>query len=133
MKNGTGFALGDPFVRPHPSAPHLAVFVRPVLENPHIPIWKKEIWRLVFSLITILNRQWAGDLEEFSVSISRLDTDEQFVKWHVDSHDVCRQIAVFLGDFTGASLRLYSERGDYTDVVLQPGVVIKLDGWPASS
>ena len=118
--NAVNFELGTPWVRAIPGRPGRAANVRPVLENPRIPAWKKEIWKLCVSLITQISPNWAGEKEEFGVSISKIDSPDHFVLNHVDERDVCRQIAVFLGDFSGAYLRLFSPSGESVDVNLSP-------------
>ena len=130
-KNAKYFKVGEPFVREIPSRPGRCARVRPVLENPNIPAWKKEIWILCSRLITLLNKEWAGEKEEFSVSLSRLDSPDQFVLEHVDGFDICRQIVIYLGDFSGARLRLHSDpkgKGAFEDVELFPGIVLNMDG-----
>ena len=126
--NATGFELGTTWVREIPGRPGRAAFVRPVLEDPRLPAWKKEIWKLCVDLITKIDPQWAGVKEEFAVSISKINSPFHFVRNHVDKDDVCRQVVFFLGDFSGAYLRLFSHSGDFEDVNLFPGMVLEMDG-----
>ena len=124
----TGFELDREHVYPVPGVPGRAAKIVPVLNNPNVPDYQQEIWKNCVSLILQINKNWAGVKQEFGVSISKLDSPDQFVHVHVDPRDVCRQIAVFLGNFSGAFLKLYSASGTFEEVELYPGLVLDMDG-----
>jgi len=118
------------FPDPHNFRIGRGVYLTPVKES-DLPQWKKDIWALCLELVKSLDSEWVGEDEEIGVSVSCIDSKGFYhVKKHKDSDDVSYQWAVFLGDFSGAMLRLFKEDGETVllDVVLQPNLVLKMDG-----
>jgi len=122
--NATGFT------EPHNSRIGKGVHLTPVEER-DLPRWKVDIWVVCLEIIKLLDPAWVGDYDDIAVSLSCIDSNGHYhVKKHKDSDDLTYQWAIFLGDFSGAMLRLFKEDGETVlmDVVLKPYLVLKMDG-----
>jgi len=118
------------FTDPHNFRIGRGVHLTPVNER-DLPQWKKAIWVLCLELVKSLDSEWVGENNEIAVSVSCIDSNgHYYVKKHKDSEDMSYQWALFLGDFSGAILRLFEENGETVllDVVLKPNLILKMDG-----
>ena len=102
-----------------------AAYVAPVKDQKKSRV-KKEAYRLASEIILRLDPDFAAG--DYLINFSRLnDALVQYVKKHIDKHDIAAQLALGLGDYTGAALRIYDATGNYKDVDYRHKVV-KFDG-----
>ena len=107
LGEGTTSALGaKSFETPHNFKPGKGVCLTKV-ETRTLPKWKLKLWDLSKQLITLIDPDFAAG--EFVVNYSCMSKPEQYVKKHVDSEDISHQYALTLGDYNGATLRMYDD------------------------
>ena len=89
-----------------------AVYVKPVHEQ-KLTREAKRAYEMASDILNMVDPDYAAG--EYLVQFAHMCSDEHRVEKHVDGEDISYQYAVSLGDYMGATLRSYGEKG-FTDL-----------------
>jgi len=101
-----------------------AAYVKPIEDQKVPDLWKKA-YRKAMRVLRGIDADYAEG--ETVVQFAYMSSPTHYVGKHVDSNDISHQYAISLGDYKGATLRVYNQSGKAHDVDNRHKVV-KFDG-----